>query len=255
MSAISAQGLSCGYGSRLVLSGVSFTLEAGSSTVLLGPNGGGKSTLLKTLAGLIPPLSGEVRVQERSLREIPALERARLIAVVPPEEKFEFPFTVREAVAMGRLPHANSFFDSSDDREATSLAMERAECDHLADRPVTEISAGEQQRVLLARALAQNAPILLLDEPTAHLDPAHQVGFVRLVKGLTSQGLTIVAAIHDLNLVPVMAEQAVLIGRGEALVFDSVENVLSGKLLEEVYGVEFERSKGSAGNLRLHPRF
>lgn len=255
MSAISVQGLSCGYGARVVLSGVSLSLEAGSSTVLLGPNGSGKSTLLKTLAGLIPPLAGEVVVQGRNLREVPALERARLMAVVPPEEKFEFPFTVREAVAMGRLPHASSFFDSSDDHEATNSAMERAECAHLADRPVTQISAGEQQRVLLARALAQNAPVLLLDEPTAHLDPAHQVSFVRLVRGLTAQGLTIVAAIHDLNLVPVMAEQAVLIGRGGALAFDAVESVLSGEMLEEVYGVEFERSKGSGGNLRLHPRF
>jgi iron complex transport system ATP-binding protein len=253
--ALSCNALSCGYPGKLVLKDVTFELRPGSVVALLGPNGSGKSTLLRTITGEIPPLEGSLAICGRPAETLSARERAQLAAFVPSEERTEFPFLVREIVAMGRIPHSEGLFDSKEDDEIVLEAMRQAECEALAEQPVTQVSAGERQRALLARALAQRAPILLLDEPTSHLDPGHQVTFAKLVRRLSDSGLAVLVALHDLNLAAHIATEALLLHGGAVACAGPVDAVLSSQALDHAYGASFERIKGSDGILRLSPEF
>lgn len=250
-----ACGLSCGYSGKVVLSDVEIEVASGQTLALLGPNGSGKSTLLRTLCGVLPAISGEVELLGRSLRKLSAREAAKMVAVVPSEEAVEFPFTVREIVTMGRFPHSEGLFDTEEDARIAERAMEQAECIELADRPINKVSAGERQRALLARALAQQAPIMLLDEPTAHLDAAHQVAFARLIGGLAEQGLAVIAAVHDLNLAAQVADSGLVVSGGKVVCQGPLATILESKELDAAFGVGFERSGGADGKARLHPRF
>jgi iron complex transport system ATP-binding protein len=255
MAAVECRGLACGYGSKKVLSDLSFDLEAGSVTALLGPNGCGKSTLLKTVTGELKPLAGSLWLNGANSSDLTPLEVAQRVAFVPPEEQIEFPFTVREIVSMGRLPRSPGFFDTEEDRIATGEAIRDSECEELADRAITELSAGERQRVLIARALAQTPGILLLDEPTSHLDPGHQVSFVSLVRRLAGKGITILAALHDLNLAAELADSAFVFSNGTMTRSGKIEQVLRSHELERAYGVAFDKTTGAGGKTRLHPLF
>src|ERR1017187_2376479 len=146
---VEANGVSCGHAGKIVLRGVEIRLESGSITALLGPNGAGKSTLLKTLAASLPPIEGTIAIQGKSIGEYAARDFARRVAYVPQEEEPQYAFTVLEAVIMGRLPYADSLFDSSEDFEAANRAIEQAGCLDLADRSILELSGGELQRVLV----------------------------------------------------------------------------------------------------------
>ena len=252
---LECKGLACGYADRTVLSGIDLEISAGSITGVLGQNGCGKTTLLKTVVGEIKPLSGDLDICGTRYKELSARQRAQKIAFVPSEEQSQFPFLVREIVAMGRIPHSEGLFDNDEDKRITEDAMKQAECADLADRPVTNISAGERQRVLIARALAQQAPLLLLDEPTSHLDPGHVVNFVRLVRQLAKSDLAILIALHDLNLVAHLAIDAVLIHEGKIVGQGPSETVRGDRALDDAYGTAFERMKGSDGVLRLNPAF
>lgn len=245
--------LTCGYGPCPVLQSVSLSLESGARVALLGPNGSGKSTLLKTLCREIPMLSGKVRLGERELRSLSFSEMARQVAYVPQEEIPPFRFSVRQVVVMGRLPHSEGLWDSAEDHQLANQAMELADCLHLAERAVTEISGGERQRVLIARALAQQASVLLLDEPTSHLDVGHQMAVVRLVRRLAEEGRAILAAVHDLNMASLLADFAVLLHRGRVGMAGPCEEVLRSALLDEVYGVRFRRLVDEDGALRVFP--
>jgi iron complex transport system ATP-binding protein len=201
----------------------------------------------------IPPLAGDVLVSNIRLGSLSFMEVARRVAYVPQEETPPFRFTVRQAVVMGRLPHSEGLFDTAEDLNAAEEAMLATDCLHLADRPVNEISGGERQRVLIARALAQSAPILLLDEPTSHLDVRHQVGIVTLLRQLAAQGNVVLVAIHDLNLASVVAQDAILLNEGGVGTQGPCKEVLESPILDEVYDVEFERIGGSNGSLRVFP--
>lgn len=253
--AVVCKALACGYPGRPVLEGVDLTAQPGVVKALLGPNGCGKSTLLKTVSGEIPPIGGALDIAGRPANQLSQRERAKLVAFIPPEERTDFPFLVREIVAMGRIPHSEGLFDTQEDNAAVEEAMQRAECAHLADRPIMNISAGERQRALLARALAQQAPILLMDEPTSHLDPGHQVSFTRLVRDLAKSEFTILIALHDLNLAAHLADEAVLIQGGRIAAEGPIQSVLESDSLDQAYETPFERIKGSDGILRLSPRF
>lgn len=248
---LACRDLACGYPTRKVLEGVDLELHAGSSTVLLGPNGSGKSTLLKTLTKTVPPLSGEIKVQGEKSETLSFSQLARKIAYVPQEELPPFRFTVRQVVLMGRLPLSTGFFDTPADLEATERAMEEADCCAIADRPITEISGGERQRVLIARALAQDSALLLLDEPTSHLDIGHQVAIIRLAQKLRSQGKGLLTALHDLNLAADLGETAVLLNQGKIAIHAPVEEVLNSPLLDQTYGVPFHRFRDETGRLRV----
>ncbi len=196
---LEAQGLQVGYGERLVLQSVDCRIAPGW-TAIVGPNGAGKSTLLRVLAGLLAPSGGEVRLDGRRLREMSAVERGRRIAWMAQLGEVSGELTVRETVALGRLPHLGLFGTPGvADEAAVDHAMAQAECDGWQDRRLTALSGGERQRVLLARALATEAPLLLLDEPTTHLDPPHQVALVRLARQL-ARSRSVVTVMHDLSL-------------------------------------------------------
>lgn len=251
--AIRCDSLSCGYHRREVLSGLSFEIAHGETVALLGPNGSGKSTLLKTLVKSLAPISGSVEIDGIGGNDISFPELARRVAFVPQEEHPYFPFTVRQVVVMGRFARSTSLRDTEEDLMAADAAMKEVDCEELADRSIIELSGGERQRVWIARALAQGAPILLLDEPTSHLDISHQLALSRLVSRLAAKGQTVLAAVHDLNLAAAMCARTILLHKGGVAMDDSTQAVLKSDALEQVYGASFERLE-VGGATRVLPR-
>lgn len=252
--AILATDLTAGYQGRTVLNQIALSVSPGERVVLLGPNGSGKSTLLKALVRSLPHQSGSVQLEGLDLKGASPRQIAQKVAFVPQEEPARFPFLVSDVVAMGRLARSNRLFDTAEDRAVAKKAMERADCAYLADRFYTELSGGERQRVLIARALAQETPLILLDEPTSHLDPAHQVEVATLVASLSNEGVTTLAAVHDLNLASRMADRAILLERGVIRADGPVQAILTSPTIDQVYGVTFERVQTEGGSLALLPR-
>ncbi len=246
--------VACGYQGKSVLTDVDLTVHAGEVVVLLGPNGSGKSTLLRTINAELPLLAGEILLSGGPLRGLSIAHLARQVAVVPQEEDPAFAFSVREMVTLGRLARSHGLMDTPEDAEVATDAMAKADCLHLQSRPITELSGGERQRALIARALAQDTPLLLLDEPTSHLDPLHQIDVAALARRLASDGRGVLAAIHDLNLATDMADRAVLLGNRGVLLTDSVERVLRSDALEQAYNVSFERIETPSGSVLVRPR-
>ncbi len=222
------------------LEDVTLRVEAGELVGVIGPNGAGKTTLLRAISGVAPLRAGSVRVDGREVGTLPPRERARLVAVVPQVEGPPAGFTVREAVGMGRTPHLGRWGGGGPgDRAAVTHALGRTRLAGLEGRLVETLSGGERQRVLIARALAQEARVLLLDEPTAHLDVAVQLEIMELLATLTRTGLTLVAALHDLNLAAAFCPRVVLLHRGRLVADGPPEAVLTGGALAPVYGAEF----------------
>ena len=213
MTTLRAGGISVSLGGARVLDGVSLDVQPGW-TAIVGPNGAGKSTLLRVLSGLRRPDGGEVRLDGRPLEEWAPLERARRIAWLTQQGSTTGDLTAREIVLLGRLPHLGVVgTPGAADEAAADRAMDQAECAVWRDRRPQQLSGGEQQRVLLARALAVEAPLLLLDEPTTHLDPPHQASLARLFRRRAAAGTTIVSVLHDLSLA-LVADRLVLLDRG-----------------------------------------
>lgn len=248
---LSTTNLVCGYPGRRVVEVGDFTIEKGTAVVLLGRNGSGKSTILRTLGREVQPLSGEVTLNAIALKQYTHSELAGQIAVVPQEEIPLFPFTVLELVLMGRIAASSAIFDSDDDLAIAERAMQQADCLHLRNRRVLEISGGERQRVVIARALAQQAGVLLLDEPSSHLDISHQIELMALLRELVSEGRTIVLAVHDLNLASLVADRIVFVHEGRTFALGGVDESLSSPEIETVYGVTFDRLRTESGRLRV----
>ncbi|GGW51612.1 ABC transporter ATP-binding protein [Streptomyces xantholiticus] len=217
------------------------TLRAGSGQVvgLVGPNGSGKSTLLRCVYRALRPSAGMVRLGGEDLHALSAREGARRLAALPQEAVTEFDFTVAEVVAMGRLPHQRSVARTGDDdRKACEAALVRVGAGHLAERGFLALSGGEKQRVLIARALAQQPQVLVLDEPTNHLDIAQQLEVLALVRG---SGLTVLTALHDLNLAALHCDLLHVIDSGRIVASGAPYDVLTPQLLAEVFGVRAHR--------------
>jgi iron complex transport system ATP-binding protein len=231
-------GVSFGYGPTPVLSEVSLTLAAGEMVALLGRNGSGKSTLLSLAAGLRRPEAGEVRFAGADLARLAPHERARRIAMVPQAMPVPFAFTVRELVSLGRTPYVSALRGEREaDRAAVATAMERAGVTDLAGRLAGELSGGEQQRVALALALAQEPALLLLDEATAHLDLHHQAALLRVARDLNRRhGLTVLAAIHDVNLAALWFDRLLLLDDRRLLADGPPAAVLRPDLLQRAFG-------------------
>lgn len=195
------RNLSHAYGTQPALRDVTLTIQPGDMAVVAGPNGAGKSTLVRILGRLLGGFSGRVTFCGRPLNAWPAQELARRVAYVPQQAQVVFPFTAREVVLMGRLPHQRAaFFETERDREIVRACLEQVDVDALAQRPFGELSGGERQRVVLASALAQEPRVLLLDEPTVFLDLKHRVQFGHILRDLHKrQGLTLVLVTHDLD--------------------------------------------------------
>lgn len=250
---VSAASLSCGYPGRHVLDGVDFQLHSGEVVVLLGPNGSGKSTLLKTLCKSIPTVGGRVALSGRELASLGHPDVALQVAFVPQEEVSAFPFTAMQIVLMGRIAHSPGLRDTEEDVVIARESMAKADCLGLAERPIMELSGGERQRVLIARALAAQAPTLLLDEPTSHLDVGHAVALIELLHGLAGEGRGVLVAMHDLNVASELGRRALLLGGGRVRQDGPIEDVLTGGEIEDVYGIRFERIRDSRGLLRIFP--
>jgi iron complex transport system ATP-binding protein len=236
---LSAEHVSVMYGTRRALAGVSLAASGGRVIGLLGPNGAGKTTLLRVLSGVLHPTSGRVLLDGDELGRLASAERARRIAVVPQRAAIPEGFRVAEIVLMGRAPHLGWLgAEGARDHAAAERAMRLTETLDLATRPATELSGGEQQRVLLARALAQEPAVLLLDEATVHLDLRHQAHMLEIVGRLADDGMLVIAALHDLNLAAQYADRLVLLDGGELVADGSPRDVLTAERLRAVYGVD-----------------
>jgi len=242
--------LSVSYGSRQILGDVSFDVARGQILGIIGPNGAGKTTLLRALSGILSPQSGSVRINGSDLHAMREPERARLVAVVPQARNLPPAFTGWEMVQLGRTPYIGWTGGLSPrDLQRVHKAMQRVDSLDLADRRLGDLSGGEQQRLLLARALAQEAPLLLLDEPTTHLDLQHQVRLLQEVRSLAEHdGLTVVMALHDLNLVGRFADRVALISGGGLRAIGSPAEVLDPELLSEVYHLPLQALPGREGS-------
>ena len=239
MGPLVAVDLSCGYRGRAVFRGVSLDARAGEVLAVLGPNGAGKTTLLRAMAGLARPTAGAVLLEGRDLAGYRAGEVARLVAFATQGMAPDWPFTVREFVSLGRAPHRGWWRPlAADDRAAVDEALARLMLEDLGERPVNELSGGEWQRVRLAKGLAQAPRILLLDEPTAHLDPRFQYELLSAARSLARErGLAVVLSMHDLNLAGTWADRLALLAGGRLLADGPPEAVLTPDLLAEAYGI------------------
>ena len=238
--ALVAENITVRAGSRLILDNVSLKLAPGELVFLLGPNGAGKTTLLRTLAGLIPA-SGRVLWKDSDLTNMKPRERARLMAYIPQGHVAHWPITAREVVAIGRFPHASSLSRLSPaDADAVERALIAADAQHLADRIVTELSGGERARVMLARALAVEAPVLLADEPIAALDPEHQIGMAQLMRQFAHEGRAVLAVVHDLTLASRFGDRVVVLNGGRLVADGEPLRTLTPDLLQQVFGIKAE---------------
>lgn len=231
--------LSVAYGGRLFLKEISFEIQPGEVVALIGPNGAGKTTLLRAVSGVLPAHSGRVRVGGKDFSRLPAAGRARYLAVVPQARNLPGDFTVWQTVLLGRTPYLGWLGQASPvDQARTRWALERTRTLDLSHRRIGELSGGEQQRVLLARALAQETPILLLDEPTTHLDLQHQSILLNLVQELAhEQGLAVLMALHDLNLTALYADRVALLIDGRLNALGTPVQVLTIENLSRAYQV------------------
>jgi iron complex transport system ATP-binding protein len=242
-AAISARGLAFGYRSaEPVLRGIDLDANAGELVCLLGPNGGGKTTLLRCLLGLAVPSSGTVTLDGRPLAGLKPRERARRLAYVPQSPASAFAFTAREIVLMGRLSHLGVLgLAGAKDLEIVRAAMEMTGTEALAGRTLDELSGGEAQRVMIARALAQQPTILLLDEPTSHLDLRHQMSVTAMLRRVARDWpMAVLCVSHDLNVAARFADRLVLIAGGRVAADGPPDSVLRADLLREVYGIEVD---------------
>jgi iron complex transport system ATP-binding protein len=212
---LEAADLVVARGGASVLHGVSVTLRAGEAVALVGPNAAGKSTLVRTLAGLLPVTSGAVRLDGKPLAEWGRSALARAVALVTPEEGAPVLLSVEERVALGRYPHRGPFRPlTREDRDAVGLALDRTGIAHLAHRPLSTLSSGERQLAALARSLAQQPRVLLLDEPAAHLDIGHQLQLFRILNEIRGGGVAVLAVVHDLQRAAAWAERMLLLDGG-----------------------------------------
>ncbi len=238
MPAIEIRDISFAYRQSPVLRSVSLSVEPGEMVALLGPNGSGKTTLLKLLSAVLKP-QGDIKLHGRNIETFKRRELSKLFAVVPQESRVSFPHTVAEVVLMGRASYHSPFaLEGKTDLEVARASMELTDALSLSDRYFHELSGGEKQRVVIARALAQEPKILLLDEPSAFLDIKHQIQVFELLRRLhRNRGLTIVAALHDLNLAALFFPRLVLLRDGKIYCDGAPNEVLTEKTIEDVYGI------------------
>jgi iron complex transport system ATP-binding protein len=252
---LSGHGLTIGYSDHVVGRDLDVALKTGEVLALLGPNGGGKTTLLKTLLGLLAPRGGEVRLGDRRLSDYSNRERAHLLAYVPQFHAVTFAFTVETVVLMGRTAHGNLFSrPGSVDRDIAGRMLERFGITHLKDRPYTMISGGERQLVLLARALAQEPQFVVLDEPTASLDFGNQGKVMREIRALGASGHGVLFTTHDPNHAMRAADRAYLLRGGQRIAEGATGEVLNRTQLEALYQAPVELiSDAAAGRTAFLP--
>ena len=236
--ALSANGVSVRLGGTTIVRNASFILRGGEFVALVGPNGAGKTTLMRALVGLVPS-DGTIALDGRPLEGLKARDRARAVAYLPQGHVFYWPMPVAAIVMLGRAPHADPFSsNSAEDRAAVEGALAMTETEAFADRAVTTLSGGERARVALARALATQAQVLLADEPTASLDPRHQLTVMELMRNAAHAGNAILAIMHDLTLAARFADRVLVMDRGALVADGPPAEALAPALLAKVFGIE-----------------
>ncbi|RDB64670.1 hypothetical protein C1878_02190 [Gordonibacter sp. 28C] len=246
---IAVRDLRCGYDGRAVVENVSFEVERGQVLVLLGPNGVGKTTLFKTVLGLLPRLGGEVLLDGAPLDAKPGSDDLKRIAYVPQAHVPAFAFTVAEVVVMGRTPRIKAFAAPSErDRAFARKTLVELGLEHLAERPYTEVSGGERQMILIARALVQEPDVLIMDEPAASLDFGNQAILLRMVRDLSrSRGLSVLMTSHNPDHALLVADKVLLLSKGGGCRCGRVEDVLDDESLTDAYGTPIDIIEKAAG--------
>ena len=238
MSALSARDVTVSIGTKQIVRDARLSLNAGELVALVGPNGAGKTTLMRALAGLVPA-DGAMALGGQPLGSLTPRERARQVAYLPQGHIFHWPMSVESIVMLGRSPHGDPFSSASpQDRAAVAHALAITETEGFAQRPVTTLSGGEKARVALARALATQAPVLLADEPTASLDPRHQLVVMELLRSAARGGNAILAILHDLTLAARFADRVLVMDRGRIVADGTPDEALSAQRLASVFGIE-----------------
>lgn len=233
---LDVKGLTFSYGSTPLLQDVSFTAPRGALTVLLGRNGCGKSTLLRVIAGIAHLQKGSVTVSGKELATLSGSARASLIGYLPQFHQTVFPFTVMDVVLTGRAAYVLTT-PSERDREKAWRAMSTLGIEQFADRPYTELSGGERQMVMIARVLAQNPDVILLDEPASHLDLANQQRLLGILRQITASGVTVVAVLHDPNMAFLHADQVVFLRGGKIITPADPDAPWNPEFMKEIYGI------------------
>ncbi|MBR0757567.1 ABC transporter ATP-binding protein [Bradyrhizobium jicamae] len=244
MTLLSAKDLSASLGSRKVLHEISLSLEPGHLVALVGPNGAGKTTLLRALAGLIPS-DGTIRIGGETLASLPLRERAKRFAYLPQGHLMHWPLPARDIVALGRYPHGatDPARLSPKDIDAVMRAMQAVDVMEFADRRVTELSGGERSRVALARVLAVEAPVILADEPTASLDPRHQIDVMQNLRDVADQGVLVIVVTHDLGLAARFADHVLVLSEGRLASQGAPAEALSDKVMADVFRISAYRAE------------
>lgn len=246
---IQVDEVSFDYQQNMVLKHISFQIEAGEFVGIIGPNGAGKSTLLKLLDGILTPSEGSIFFRGKEIRHYSRREFAQIVGYVPQHFTVSFHFTARDIVTMGRFPHHGlGWREGAHDRQAIARAMELTECSELGERDFFTLSGGEQQRVILASALAQEPEILLLDEPTTALDVKHQLHFYQILQRLSrEEGKTVLVVTHDIQLALRFCQRLLVLKNGQLIADGATNRVVNAELLSEVYEVPFRVQKLADG--------
>ena len=236
---IKIKGLAFGYNNHSdVLCGIDAKVGKGEVVSIIGPNGSGKTTLLRCINKILKPKKGKIMIQGKSVKKINLRKLSRLVSYVPQKETGSFPFTVFETILMGRLPYIN-WNVSDDDLKVVYETLHNLKLNGLRNRYIDELSGGEKQKVLIARALAQQPLVIILDEPTSNLDPKHQLQVFDLIVGLArKKGITIVCAIHDLHLAARFSDRIIMLKQGRVLADGPPRSVITPENMKEVYGIE-----------------
>ncbi len=239
-SAIKVKELCFNYGTDNILNHINFIIESGSFVSILGPNGSGKTTLLKNICNLLKPHKGYIYIEDKDVKGIKYKDLAKTLGVVHQANNISFDFTVHDVVLMGRFAHQKRFkSETQHDLDVVRNAMKETETWGFRDKSINEISGGERQRVVMARALAQEPKILLLDEPISQLDIKHQINILSLCKRLNKQkNITIVTTLHDINLAGEYSDYILLLDNGNIRALDVPEKVLTSENIESVYGIK-----------------
>ena len=249
MTLLALSDITARLGGTEVLRGVSLDVRAGEFVGLIGPNGAGKSTLMRAAIGLIPA-GGARQIGETPIERLAAGERARRVAYLPQGREIAWPVTVETLVALGRAPYRKSFAPpDAADRTAVEAALSRMDVADFRTRPATDLSGGEQARVLIARALAQEAPLLIADEPTAGLDPSHQIELMETFATLAREGRGVLASLHDLGLAARWCGRVALMDGGRIVAEGTPVEVLTAERLQQVYGISARIEEGPDGFL------
>jgi iron complex transport system ATP-binding protein len=251
MYILATENISLIFQDKLILDNVSIDVSPGEFFVIIGPNGAGKTSLLKVLSGLQKAQQGSVIIKGKNLSDYTRRNLSKILAIVPQQIEVAFPFTVAETVIMGRTPHLGILgMEDKNDFHIAEEAMAFTEVSHLADRKLFQLSGGELQRVIIARAICQQPEIILLDEPTTALDPAHQLKIMDLMEKFRREhGTTIIMVSHDLNLASMYGDRLLLLKEGSEVKTGSPKNVLIKTLLEESYGCQMQVDESPVGQV------